>query len=253
MKHIFVGSTQRTKLYSEIRKAILPTRICLIGVLLLLVAIPFAFHKKIFKENHGNYSSVAFVKTQIGSGSAVYIGNNKLLSAAHVYDGMQVGDFCDVTFEDPNDGTQTLQCRAQLIECGPISQTSNPLDDYALLRIVYRDITKIVKPCSLGTSSNCKASDNIFIEGFPNGKYKKDVGIVASNQDKDFFEVTAGAWHGASGGALLDKNGNLIGILLSITQQVSFVGTIHFSPVSTYAFKIDKVKSILASKGHQIP
>ena len=253
MKHIFVGSTQRTKLYSEIKKAILPTRICLIAVLLLLVVIPFAFRKKIFKENHGNYSPIAYVATFGGTGSAVYIGNNQLLSAAHVYAGMQVGDFCDVVFHDPNDGAITLECRAQLIECGKYAMTKNPIDDYALLKIVYRDITKIIKECPIGTSSTCRASDNIFIEGFPNGNYRKDDGIISSNQDRDFFAVSAGAWHGASGGALLDKNGNLIGIILSISQQVSLVGTIHFSPVSTYAYKIDKVKSIIASKGHQIP
>ena len=165
---------------------------------------------------------------------------------------MQIGDECDVVFQDPNNGNKSIECKAQLVECGNYAQTKNPKDDYALLKVVYRDITKVVKACNIGSSSSCRASDNIYIEGYPNGSYQKNTGIIASNQDQDFFEVTAGAWHGASGGALLDTNGNLIGVILSINQQVSLVGTIHFSPISTYAIKIDLVKSTLQSKGHQI-
>lgn len=43
MKQIFVGSTQRSKLYVKINKTLLPTKLVMVGIFALLVLIPFCF------------------------------------------------------------------------------------------------------------------------------------------------------------------------------------------------------------------
>lgn len=252
MKHIFVGSTQRTKLYSEIRKAILPTRICIIAVLLLLVVIPFAFHKKIFNDSTGTYSAVAFVQTNSGTGSAIHIGNNLLLSAAHVYEGMQIGDMCTIEFQNPNDAnSRNVSVQAELVALGNYHQNS-PEEDFALLKIHYIDASKYAQQYSMNANlSSLKVGDDVTIEGYGGGAYMQTSGKICNmtggaTQLNDLYVADAKAWQGNSGGALLDKNKQIIGIVIAggILQGIN--------DGQTFAVKIDRVKSSLQSKGFQL-
>lgn len=253
MKHIFVGSTQRTKLYSEIRKAVLPTRICLVGILILLVVIPFAFRKKIFKDCIGNYSAVALVKTYSGSGSAIHIGNNLLLSAAHVYDGMQVGDRCTIEFQDPNNTTGiTLTANAELVALGDYLKDQSPEEDFALIRVQLIDASKYAQVYPINNNlSSLKVGDDIIVEGYGGGTYTQTSGKLCNisggvTELKNLYVADAKAWHGNSGGALLDKNKQIIGIV------IAGGGVQGFNDGQTYALKVDKVINTLRSKGFQL-
>lgn len=253
MKHIFVGSTQRTKLYSEIRKAILPTRICLIGILLLLVVIPFAFHKKIFKDSAGTYSAVAYVQASAGTGSAIHIGNNLLLSAAHVYDGMQIGDICTIEFQDPNNATGTkVAAEAELVALGNYSKNQSPEEDFALLKVQLIDASKYAQIYSINNNlSSIKVGDDITVEGYGGGVYMQTSGKICNitggtTELKNLYVADAKAWQGNSGGALLDKNKQVIGIVIAggILQG--------YNDGQTLALKVDKVISNLRAKGFQL-
>jgi V8-like Glu-specific endopeptidase len=253
MKHIFVGSTQRTKLYLEIRKAILPTRICLIGILILLVAIPFAFHKKIFKNSTGSYSAVVLVRTNDGTGSAIHIGNNFLLSAAHVYEGMQIGDKCTIEFQNPNDTAgSNIVAEAELMCMGNYLQDPSPEEDYALLKVQIIDASKYAQAYSINNDlSSVKVGDEITVEGYGAEEYMLTSGNVCNinggtADSKNLFVVDAKAWHGNSGGALLDKNKQILGIVIA-------GGALQgLNDGQTYALKVDKIMNELRSKGFQL-
>lgn len=253
MKHIFVGSTQRTKLYSEIRKTILPTRICLIVILILLVVVPWAFHKKIFKDSIGNYSAVALVQTDGGSGSAIHIGNNLLLSAAHVFDGMQIGDECTIEFQDPNNTTGiTFTAEAELVALGDYLKNQSPEEDFALLKINHKGASKYAQKYSINNNlSSMQVGDDVTVEGYGGGAYMQTSGKICNitggaTQLTDLYVADAKAWHGNSGGALLDKNKQVIGIVIA-------GGALQgYNDGQTYALKIDKVVSALRSKGFNL-
>jgi V8-like Glu-specific endopeptidase len=254
MKQIFVGSTQRTKLYSEIRKAIMPTRICLIAILLLLVAIPFAFQKKIFQDSAGSYCAVAYVQTYTGTGSAIHIGNNLLLSAAHVYEGMQIGDKCTIEFQDPNNATGgvKLTAEAELVALGDYYKNESPEEDFALLKVQLIDASKYAQIYSINNNlSSIRVGDDITVEGYGGGAYMQTSGKLCNitggtTELKNLYVADAKAWHGNSGGALLDKNKQVIGIVIAggILQG--------YNDGQTYALKIDKVINTLRSKGFQL-
>ncbi len=251
MKQIFVGSTQRAKLHTAIRKATLPTKIILVSVFALLLIIPISFHKQIFALSMGSMSNVTIIATESGSiGSAVYIGNNYLLTAAHVVDDMALNELCLVRFENPNsvDGDEILTV-AELISIGNFA-THDPSEDYALLHICYLDASKFAEPCPLGNDTKVQVKEDVYVIGYPAGSFNITKGAVGNIRGgitgvPELIVVDAKANPGNSGGALVNANDQLIGIVTSIGAKQGV------NDDQTYALKIGKIKSALNSKGFQ--
>lgn len=254
MKQIFVGSTQRSKLYVKIKKALLPTKLMMVAVFLLLILIPLCFPNKIFKPQKGNYSNVVFVSTGSSTGSAILVGNNQLLTAAHVLSGMVVNDRCDIEFRDSKGELGSIYAEAEIVAMGRFFPEHNPEEDYALLRILHIDGSNFAKPCTIG-SGDVAPGEDVTIVGYPAGAYSFTAGKISNVTGgllgehfniKELYSVNANAWHGNSGGALFDSKGQLIGI---VTLAGSFEG---YDDGQTYALKISKVKSVLSGKGFQL-
>lgn len=256
MKQIYIGPKQRSELMTIRRKTIRPLHWVQVAILGLLILIPILFKSTIW-GTAGNYSPVAYVETYSGSGSAVFIGNNTLLTAAHVVSDMVLNDICTIRFEDPNDpNALPILAEAELLAKGNWTNSNqDPEQDFALLHISTLDASKLVSSCSLGTSSNVKVKDGIIVEGYPSGNHMVTEGIVGSLalqddkakvQYKTIFTVDAKAWHGNSGGAMFDKNNNLLGI---VTMGGFLTG---FNDGQTYVLKIDHIKSLLNAKGFQL-
>lgn len=248
MKQIFVGPYNQQMLFTAIKKTTRPTHIALISVWALLFLIPYAFSNKIFGASDSEYSNVVLVGTNSGSGSAVYIGNNNLITAAHVIEGMTLNDFCEIEFQNPNDTeSRGIQAEAQLVAMGNYTG-DQPDQDFALLHIVTLDASKFAKASALGVSASVNVADNIKVEGFPGGTYSYTEGVVSSikgAEHPDLFDVSAGAWPGNSGGALFNRSNQLIGIVI-------LKGSIKVNEGKTYALKIDKIKRELQAKGFQL-
>ena len=253
MKQIFVGSTQRSKLYVKINKTLLPTKLVMVGVFALLVLIPFCFSDKIFKPQ-GGLSNVVYVNTGSSTGSAILISNNQLLTAAHVLSGLNKGDRCDIEFRDPKGELESIYAEAGILTLGKFLPDHNPEEDYALLKILHIEGSHFAKPCTIG-SGNIAPGEDVTIVGYPAGAYSYTAGKVSNVTGgllgehfdiKELYSVDAKAWHGNSGGALFDSKGQLIGI---VTLAGSFEG---LDDGQTYALKISKVKSILSGKGFQL-
>lgn len=251
MKQIFVGSTQRSKLYTIINKTLLPARLVLAAVFLLLVLIPLIFSGKIFKQNGGDLSNIVFVNTGYGTGSAILIGNNQLLTAAHVLEGMSINDRCEIEFRDPKGEKDVVYAEAEILAVGKFFPSKNPEEDYALLHVLHIDASEFAKPCTIG-SGDVAPGEQVTIIGYPAGAYSYTQGSVSNVNGgllgehfnlRELYAVNASAWHGNSGGALFDSNNQLIGI---VTLAGSFQG---YDDGQTYALKISKVKNVLNGKG----
>ena len=254
MKQIFVGSTQRSKLHALINKTILPTRIVLVAVFALLILIPVIFSGKIFKYGEGDLSNVVYVNTGYGTGSAILVGNNQLLTAAHVLEGMSLNDRCSIEFRDPKGEKDVVYAEAEILAVGKYFPEENPEEDYALLHVLYIDASEFAKPCTIG-SGDIAPGEQVTIIGYPAGAYSFTQGAVSSVTGgllgehfniKELYAVNADAWHGNSGGALFDSKGQLIGI---VTLGGSFDG---YDNGQTYALKVSKVKNVLKGKGFQL-
>lgn len=254
MKQIFVGSTQRSKLYVKINKTLLPTRIVLGTIFALLILIPFFFSEKIFKPIGGDLSNIVFVNTGYGTGSAILIGSNQLLTAAHVLEGMSINDKCEIEFRDPKGEKEVVYAEAEILAVGNFFPDYNPEEDYALLHVLHIDASKFAASCTIG-SGDIAPGEQVTIIGYPAGAYSLTQGTVSNVNGgllgehfniKDLYAVDASAWHGNSGGALLDSKGQLIGI---VTLAGSFDG---YDKGQTYALKVSKVKSILNGRGFQL-
>ena len=233
MKKFYIGYYNRIDLNNAIKKAVgIPNLIFLIGAL-LFVLIPVLLKDEIFSKKT-DMSNVVFVRRDLGThlitGSAVYVGvnNHYLITAAHVVHGMEKGETCDIEFfQDPNNMDNKICAKARLEHKGNWDpqidefNSKNAGEDYALLAVINFDVKKYSKPCQIATNlASVTVSDKISLEGYPGGAYFKTDGTInnvngGAHKDPNFFVVSAGAWHGSSGGALLDEHNNLLGILTS--------------------------------------
>lgn len=250
MKQIYIGPKQRSELMAIRRRCIRFLHWSQMSIIALLILIPTLFKSSIFKLS-GEYSAVACVETYSGTGSAVFVGANMLLTAAHVVDGMGLNEYCSIRFESPDDmDALPVLAKAELVAKGNWSNVDqDPEQDYALLHISSLDASKIVQPCSIGNASTIQTQQEIFIQGYPGGNYVTSQGIVGAltlqGQYKSIFTVTAKAWQGNSGGAMFDDKGNLLGIVIMGGVKTGY------NDGQTYVLKIDPIMNQLRAKGFQ--
>ena len=254
MKNIFVGGELRSARQKKAQKLIKSPLLALVGVVIFFILLSVILANTI--KHKGQFDSVALVEVDGGSGSAIHIGNNKLLTAAHVVYGMQNGDACQVIFEDPNNTSgRKIHALAQLSAMG----NWNPLDttcytnDFALLVVQTVDLSDLgVKVAPIGKSANIKVNDNINVVGYPNGVYMNTSGTLNNISggilnNTAMVVVNAGAWPGNSGGGLFNSNGELIGIVTLTGNKMS-----NETSGQTMAIKTDHIRSELLLKGHKI-
>lgn len=255
MKQIYVGDIQRSKLFTKVRKTVLVPHIIQVAVFILLIIIPLCFSGSIFSEKNMRMSNVVQIVTPKGkSGSAVLVSNDKLLSCAHVFQGMKIDDLCSGLFVNPDNLERPAVCvTARLIAIGNYFQHSNLSEDYALLQIVESDmpIDRITTPCALGKSKDISVKENITIIGYPGGDYFVTQGVVGNlnggnMSNHNCIAVDARAWKGNSGGAILNGKDELIAIVAKIGL------TNEYNDGQTYALKIDWIREALQKKGFQL-
>jgi len=247
MKQIFVGSTQRSSLYTEIKKVLRILNIVLIVTLVLLIVVPITFARKLFSFCDGNMSPVALVITDNGTGSATYIGNNHMLTAAHVLSGLNCGDKCLIVFNSSDDeNTKPVRVYAEIEVLGNENSIN---EDYALLHILG-DPSKLAKALNLGDATSAKTRDEVYAIGYPDGVYSATKGIISNakggqSENNDIFMVDATCNPGNSGGALVNVNNQIIGVV--IAKHIT-------NDNQAYAIKINKIKKDLQTIHYtQIP
>lgn len=180
-------------------------------------------------------SSVVYIETTDGSGSGFVIeSNGYILTNAHVVQGVSSAK---VIFSDSSELSALVVGRDENI-------------DLALLKVEKLNIKK----ATLGDSDSVKQGDEIFTLGYPFG-IKGDVsfkeGTISrklNSGDKTYLEISADIHPGNSGGPLVNRYGQVIGISTAIygdsVQGISVGETIKLAiPVNIAKNTISDLKN----------
>eukprot|EP00011_Vannellida_sp_DIVA3-517-6-12_P013571 CAMPEP_0114627482 /NCGR_PEP_ID=MMETSP0168-20121206/12322_1 /TAXON_ID=95228 ORGANISM="Vannella sp., Strain DIVA3 517/6/12" /NCGR_SAMPLE_ID=MMETSP0168 /ASSEMBLY_ACC=CAM_ASM_000044 /LENGTH=577 /DNA_ID=CAMNT_0001838823 /DNA_START=20 /DNA_END=1750 /DNA_ORIENTATION=+ len=97
--------------------------------------------------------------------------------------------------------------------------------DLALLQCTSEQLLPFPKFLKLGSSDNTQFGEEIITLGYPLGmnSLKLTVGIISGRQD-NMFQTDAPLNPGNSGGPMLNREGNVIGINVAIVEQSQNVG-----------------------------
>lgn len=188
MKQIYIGSTQRSKIYAQLRKSLRGLNVALFAILALLIIVPIIFSDKLIKTQ-AKMSPVAYIETDSGfSGSAVYVGNNYFITAAHVVDDLTIGDEVYMEFRNPNDENDNFHAKAKLLACGDFANKGkSPNEDYALLCIQNMNADDLTTAYIIMDDENLidlnnEETSKVTAIGYPNGRYSKTSGNISNKQ-----------------------------------------------------------------------
>ena len=187
---------------------------------------------KVQKTIHNEDTDEDKIRTGWGSCSGVYIKNNIILTAAH----------CVVMPED-------ITLKEVWVRKSGVSERAIPVkvDPQADLALLYTPLSGV--PVRL--ASRVVRGEDIWVIGNPLGL--RDIitkGIVsnshvsASDEKASFVIIDATVLPGNSGGAVVDTNGELVGILTRSTSLLGFLGASGLG----LAVDLTTIKTFLQSK-----
>lgn len=176
--------------------------------------------------NAKSQESVVSIKTEEGSGAGVAIASNRLLTNAHV-----VGSSPTVTIELP-DGSQVT---------GKVLGFAKAGVDLALVEIEQGGK---LSPLPMAKANAVKVGETIFAIGNPLDRGTTLTQGIVSQVKPRWVQLDAAINPGNSGGALLNKNGELVGL---VTAKLRGEG-------GGLAIPIDRIQEFLnAAKADEMP
>ena len=180
----------------------------LILTFLIILSLPCSAFAMNF-DAESLYNSIFVVNSGMALGSGFAIGENCILTNAHVID-----SDASITV-DTYDGNSY---EAQLLI------KNDDMD----LAVLYVDST-VFKYLTIGNDSDVKIGDDVFAIGAPESlDYTLTKGILSSKNrmvgDYSYIQANIALNHGNSGGPLLNSNGEVIGINTMTMQGVEGIG-----------------------------
>ena len=149
--------------------------------------------------------AVVVVHTPTGGGAAVIVEDGTAVTAAHVVDGTDV-----VTIEVAGRAVEgTVTRRDRVVDLAVVTFDSGDLPTLSLVTTLP----------AIGT--------DVFVVGAPDGSLSATSGIVsrvASDRGTDIIQTDAAVNPGNSGGALIDGDGALLGVVVSRDADSEGVG-----------------------------
>lgn len=248
MNHYALSPQLRRKKLQKLRTELKPVgQFFIISSLLPFLAWMIAglFPAKAPNEFADLEEATALISTMEGTGTGFLISADKLLTARHVVNDLQIGDQVDVVFEkvrQPINTTATLQWR---------DGTSLPdevdldyfLTDVAVLQLSQPEAASEIIPLSLGDSDLVANLMPIVTIGYPGGDYSITRGEINNldAQGKDLFKLDPATNPGNSGGPVISLDSKeVIGIVVG--QQNGAQG-------ENYAIKINNILMLLQQAG----
>ncbi|PCJ82001.1 MAG: hypothetical protein COA49_03300 [Bacteroidetes bacterium] len=245
-----IGQIEKSKYKSGLQETLKKKKIIFI-MMLLTIFISIGVMEKPFSDftqpvNASSITSpVAFVYSDIATGSAFLTGSRTLLTARHVIEGVQIGDEVGIIFKktDPEISTSA---RVVWID------NSNPLDevtDFAVLKLIDASVLSEDMPYfTLGSSADIEIGDEVKAIGYPKGLFSVTEGKISNtllqlpNNELDLIQLDCNVYPGNSGGPIiLSETEEVIGIA-ELAMQEEFQGI-------NFASKIDKFIELAESAG----
>ena len=208
-------------------------------IVLLFVFIFSIFQQPVWSENlknneyaatdiyQNNVPSILYIQTQDSSGSGVILKEDgTFLTCFHV---IANADYIIVKLED---GSMYSVNGFKYI---------NPLSDVAILTL---DTTRKFKPIKINPNNKLKIGEKVYAISNPQGlQFVFSDGMI-NQYTKDYIQFSAPISPGSSGGALLNSNGNLLGIITS-QYNLSDAQNMNFAlPNEYYISKINNKKIV---------
>ena len=179
-------------------------------------------------------SAVVGVETSRGRGSAFFVSGDTLLTNLHVVAGSSY-----VTVRRSNGATATAYVGATAADY-----------DLAVLKLSGAAANPVTIP--LGSAGELRPGQEVIAIGSPLGLQNSVTrGIVSSVRQMGpvtVVQTDAAINHGNSGGPLLDRNGNAIGICTFILGNAPFPGAQGGSQGLNFAVAIDHAKALLEGR-----
>lgn len=174
-----------------------------------------------------NVSSVLYIETQDSSGSGVILKEDgTFVTCFHV---IANADYIMAKLED---GSIYYVNGFRYI---------NPLSDVAILTL---DTTRKFTPIAINPMNNLKIGEKVYAISNPQGlQFVFSDGMI-NQYTKDYIQFSAPISSGSSGGALLNRNGYLLGIITSQFNPSESQNMNFALPNEYYASKINNKKII---------
>ncbi len=141
------------------------------------------------------------IESSVFSGSGFFVTSNQIVTNAHVVEG------CDYVWSSLGE-----RLSIDVVE---------PQSDLALLSLIEG---KSKKAAALRSGASLRTAEKVMALGFPyGGQVSTDLNLTIGNvsalsgfaNDRRFFQLTAPIQPGNSGGPVLDKAGNVVGVVVS--------------------------------------
>ena len=147
--------------------------------------------------------------TGFGTGTTFkYKGKTIVLTAAHVVGGYENKNFVF-------DGVKKVEAKIAYLDIIADLAVLIPVEEINRKPLPFRPITK--KSMRLG--------EDVFYSGFPNDSGLLTIrGYIAGVHPKEHLYMHSYAWPGASGSAILDGEGHVIGVLFAVEVGTDIVG-----------------------------
>ncbi|MDE0397348.1 MAG: tetratricopeptide repeat protein [Candidatus Poribacteria bacterium] len=159
----------------------------------------------------------------LGFGSGFFIKSNLIATNYHVIEGAARG-------------TAKLVGKHTTYNIEGTTATDKT-NDLALLRVTAYG----VKPLSLGNSDTVRIGETVYVAGNPKGlEGTFSDGIISSRRDKDTKEqlqMTAPISPGSSGGPVLNRNGDVIGVSVAVHRALD-AQNLNFAVPTKYLEKL---------------
>lgn len=224
-------------------------RMFFFGTLLLPFLVAAGFYMGIFESKGAQLQdelqkAVALLTTPTGSGTAFLISPDKLLTARHVVENVNVGETLDVLFDRISPSVAT---KVKLIWKDQSPSSPNTPEyfqtDAAILELVNPNDAATITPLVLGDSDPVRPLEKVILIGYPDGDFSVTTGTINNEKPNglDLFKLDATANPGNSGGpCLLESDNSVIGIL---------VGSKVITDSENIANKINNIRAIAQKNG----
>ncbi len=268
MIHQIITSTDKQNTQNKLRRTAINYNIAYCAVVvfsLCVVLLPFRFNW-IKSANTEPREAVVHIEANEGIGTGFLISPYYILTARHVVEGVNIGDYVNISFSQAKNPIETTAQIAHYnsFNFNNLNEQSSLTDilsyfesDVALLRL--DEEIKQITPLKLGNSDEFKTGQ-VLLMGYGMDDWSEPDGKITSNsfhELKTLYKLDGASNKGHSGGPVMALNNNnepteVIGIIVGDCSMVFSQQYGSIVSGEKMVLKINQADKILSASGYNI-